>query len=112
MLTEIEGTDVLARAFAARGYSIARDVPFDEAGVTCTLDGWDAGARVGFEYLTRDAGDHEDLTADELGRLWARMERGELYVFLVDERDVESAAELESAAGQFLDEVKKRRGGA
>ena len=109
-LSETEGCDVLARVFSERGYAIARDVAFDERGVTCTLDGWDGAARVGFEYMTHAAGDHDDLTSDELGRLAARMERGELYVFIVDERDVAGAGELEGAASMFLDEVSKRRG--
>ena len=109
MLTEQEGCDVLARVFAARGFHVERDVFFDEAGVSFTVDGWDREARVGFEYMTREAGDHEDLTADEIGRLAARMERGELYVFLVDETDVADARELEEAAAKFIDEVEKRR---
>jgi hypothetical protein len=109
VLTEKEGSDVLARVFAARGFVLARDVLFDEAGVSFTIDGWDADARVGFEYLTNEAGDHEDLTADEMGRLAMRMERGELYVFLVDETDVADVKELEEAANRFLDEVARRR---
>ncbi len=109
MISEADGCDLLARVFTSRGYTVGRDIFFDEEGVTCTLDGWDAEARVGFEYLTRSAGDHEDLTSDELGRLAARIERGELYVFIVDERDVVDPAELEEAAKLFLDEVERRR---
>lgn len=109
MLTEQEGCDVLARVFAARGLHIERDVFFEENGVSFTVDGWDRHARVGFEYLTREQNDHDDLTADEMGRLAMRMERGELYVFVVDESDVSSAQELEDAAAKFLDEVEKRR---
>lgn len=111
MLGEDEGCDVLFEAFTRRGYAIARGVAFAEGGVTFEVDGWDAAARVGFEYLTRTSGDHDDLTPDELAELGARIDRGELYVFVIDEASVADADELRWAAERFLDEVARRRGG-
>lgn len=111
MLTEAEGCAVLAQVFAARGYAIARDVPFAEGGVRFSMDGWDAQARVGFEFLTREAGDHDELSAGMMTELAERMERGELYVFLLDEIEVVDADELAWAANAFLDEVARRGGG-
>lgn len=107
---EVLGCQLLERAFVSRGYRIVRDFRFDEDGITCSLDGWDPDARVGFEYLTRHGGDHEDLDKDELGRLSARIERGELYLFVIDEIHLEPGPELERAAGLFLDEVERRAG--
>ena len=112
MLSEQEGCDVLARVFVERGFAIARNVLFDEDGVSFHIDGWDAQQRVGFEYLTEEAGDHEDLSPDESGKLAVRMERGELFVLLVDEAWNDDAGTLATAAHAFLDEVARRRGRA
>lgn len=112
MLDEAGGCEVLARVFAQRGFSIQRNVTFAEQGVEFVADGWDPKARVGFEYLTHAAGDHLDLTDDEMAKLVARMEAGELFFFVIDETDIESADELAWAANRFLDEVARRRGEA
>ena len=85
MLTEREGCAVLAEVFAARGYSLTRDVRFDERGLRFDIDAWDAAARVGFEFRTHEAGDHIDLTDAELATLAARIEAGDLYVFVIDD---------------------------
>lgn len=111
MLTEVEGCELLTRVFTARGYQIARDVPIDLPGVAFVADGWDANKRVGFEYMTRAAGDHLDLEGPEIAALAAMMERGELAIFVIDEVVIADPAELEWAAGAFLDEVERRRGG-
>ena len=112
MLDEAAGCDVLARVFAARGFSIQRDVTFSEGDVEFVADGWDPDARVGFEYMTHEAGDRRDLTDDELARLGARMEAGELFFFVIDEMEIATADDLEWAANHFLDEVARRRGEA
>jgi hypothetical protein len=111
MVREAEGCEILHGVFAARGYRVERDVAFAEADVTFDADGWDPAARVGFEYLTSEAGDHKDLSPDEMAALAARMERGELFFLIVDERDVDGAETLRWAANKFLDEVERRRGG-
>jgi hypothetical protein len=109
-LGEEQGCAILEEAFRRRGFDCARNVPFDEAGVSCELDGWDAAHRVGFEYLVRSEGDHDDLTPQELDKLAARMERDELAVLVVDAQA--DAEVLRFAADRFLDEVLRRRGGA
>jgi hypothetical protein len=104
-LSEIEGCDLLARLFAARGYRLARNVIFREYGVTFHIDGWDAAARVGFEYLTSEDDDHEDLTLTGYKTLMAAQQRGDLSLFIIDEVEPMSAAELTASAHEFLDEV-------
>jgi hypothetical protein len=105
-LSESEGCRVLTEAFKSRGYHIVNNVPFAEEGVAFDVDGWDAAARVGFEYRTH--ADKVDLTDQEVGRLGARMERGELYLFIIDDQQVPDAASLASYAEQFLDEIATR----
>ena len=98
MLGELEGCDILHAVFRARGYRTRADVRFAEDGVEFDADGWDPDARVGFEYLSSEAGDHDDLSPDELTRLAARMDRGELFFFIIDESEVPDAETLRSAA--------------
>ena len=109
MIREAEGCAILARVFESRGYRIARDVGLEIGEVEFTADGWDAEAKVGFEYMTREAGDHIDLKPDEVTLLGQRMERGELFLLIIDESRIEIADDLEYAASSFLDEVDRRR---
>lgn len=104
-LSELEGCDLLARLFAARGYRLARNVVFREYGVTFHIDGWDAAARVGFEFLTSEDDDHDDLTLEGYKTLMAAQQRGELALFIIDEVETLSAAELTATTHEFLDEV-------
>jgi len=108
MLSEAEGRSVLKRLFEARGYQIREDFPFREENVAFNADGWDPDARVGYEYMTHEERDHEDLSPDELLRIGEWIEAGRLYLFVVDETDIDDAAELEAAASSFLDEVARR----
>jgi len=112
MLGEAEGCEILHAVFRARGYQTRPDVAFAEDGVEFDADGWDPAARVGFEYMSSEAGDRDDLSPDELLRLAARMDRGELFFFIIDEAEIPDAATLRWAAERFLDEVARRRGGA
>ena len=104
-LSEDEGCDLLARVFRARGYAIRRNVRFREYDVEFQADGWDAKARVGFEFLSSEAHDHDDLTLGEFKRLMAAQQRGELALFIVDESEQLTAPDLAAAAEEFLDEV-------
>jgi hypothetical protein len=108
-INEQEGCDILERVFRARGYDVARNVLFAEGSVEFHADGWDAKKRVGFEYLTSEAADHDDLTSDEYAALSAQMLAGALHFFIVDEVEVEDEAELVQAATKFLDEVERKR---
>ncbi len=104
-LSETEGCDLLARLFRARGYAIARNMLFREYGVEFHVDGWDAKARVGFEFLSSEDDDHDDLTLSEYQTLAAAEQRGELALFVIDEVEPLSAADLALQANEFLDEV-------
>lgn len=104
-LSEMQGCDLLARLFKARGYSIARNQQFREYGVEFHIDGWDPKARVGFEFLTSEDEDHVDLTLEEYKTLSAAQRRGELALFIIDEVEPLSAEDLALEAHEFLDEV-------
>ena len=84
-LSETEGCDLLARLFRARGYAIERNLLFREYGVEFHVDGWDAKQRVGFEFLSSEDDDHDDLTLSEYQTLATAQQRGELALFIIDE---------------------------
>ena len=104
-LSEFDGCDLLARLFRARGYTIKRNQIFREYGVEFHVDGWDAKARVGFEFLTSEDDDHDDLTLEEYKTLCDAQRRGELALFIIDEVEPLSEKELAAEAHDFLDEV-------
>lgn len=105
LLSETRACDLLARLFRHRGYKIVRNIPFQEFGVSFHIDGWDARARVGFEFLTSEDDDHDDLTLREYQTLMAAQQRGELSLFILDEVEPLSATDLTDMANDFLDEV-------
>lgn len=104
-ISELEGCDLLARLFRARGYTLVRNHPFREYGVEFHVDGWDPQARVGFEFLTSEDDDHVDLTIEEYQTLAAAQRRGELALLVIDEVEPLSLAELAAEAHEFLDAV-------
>jgi len=108
-LGEFEGCTLLARLFRRRGYAIERNVMFREYGVEFHIDGWDHKARVGFEFLTSEDDDHDDLTLEEYNTLSDAQQRGELSLFIIDEVEPLSAADLLAEANDFLDEVEAGR---
>lgn len=108
-LSETKACDLLARLFRGRGYSPARNIPFREYGVAFHIDGWDAKARVGFEFLTSEDEDHDDLTLAEYKMLMDAQQRGELALFIVDEVEPLSVADLSASVEEFLDEVAEAR---
>ena len=103
-LSETGGCDLLARLFTKRGYALKRNVQFREYGVEFHIDGWDPKARVGFEFLTSEDDDHDDLTLEEYKTLTAAQRRGELALFIIDEVEPVSAESLAAEAHEFLDE--------
>jgi hypothetical protein len=106
ILTEIAGCELLARLFKSRGYAVKRNLTFREYGVSFHIDGWDAKRRVGFEFLTSEDDDHDDLTLAEYQTLMVAQQRGELALFIIDEVEPLSAEELRATANSFLDEVE------
>jgi hypothetical protein len=107
LLSETQACDLLARLFRDRGYKVMRNIPFHEHGVSFHIDGWDAKARVGFEFLTSEDEDHDDLTLREYQTLMAAQQRGELALFVLDEVEPLSAPDLTDLANDFLDEVEE-----
>jgi hypothetical protein len=108
-ISEFDGCTMLARLFRSRGYAIQRNVWFREYGVEFHIDGWDPKARVGFEFLTSEDDDHDDLSLEEYNSLTAAQMRGELALFIIDEVEPLSAADLLAEANDFLDEVEANR---
>jgi hypothetical protein len=107
-MTEAEGRAVLRTLFEARGFEIAEDVVIEEEGLRVTLDGWDRRRRVGYEYMTVEAGDLLEFSGSAIHVLEERMRAGDLYVFLADQVHEIDRVSLEHAAGEFLDEVARR----
>jgi hypothetical protein len=112
LVNEAEGTALLATRFTEAGYAIVQNFHFHEGDIAVDLDGWDAVARVGYEYITSEAGDYLQFDPATLERFEARMEKGELAVLLVDEHDVVTAEALDAAARGFLAFLAERRGAA
>ena len=108
-LSEFEGCTHLTRLFRRRGYVIERNVMFREYGVEFHIDGWDKKARVGFEFLTSEDDDHDDLDLEEYKALSDAQQRGELAIFIIDEVEPVSTAALIEEANEFLDEVELNR---
>ena len=107
-MTEAEGRAVLRTLFSARGFEIEEDVVVEEDSFRVTLDGWDRRRRVGYEYMTVEAGDLAEFSNDAIRGLEDRMRRGDLYVFLADQVHELDRASLERAARECLDEVARR----
>jgi len=107
-VNEREGSALLRNIFEGAGCTIAEGVKkrFDAGEVT--LDGWDEARRIGFEFITTEAGDRAEFTVPVLEEIERRMRAGEFFLFLIDEETTTEAAILERAARRFLDTLKKR----
>jgi hypothetical protein len=104
-MTEREACALLKSRFEAAGYKIAENQPFDEDGVTFEIDGFDASARVGYEYITEEAGDSWDVDGRVVEALAKRRKAGDLRILVIDEAAAPEAAALERAALAFLSEI-------
>jgi hypothetical protein len=107
-MDERAGRDVLRRCFGEAGLVIREDVPFETAHGRVHLDGYDEERRIGYEYITTEAGDRAELTPEVVADLEARMIRGEIFVLLVDEADVTGPEDLVFATTHFLGALRKR----
>jgi len=92
----------LKRRFEAAGFQIKENQTFDEDGVWFEIDGFDAARRVGYEYVTKEAGDGWDVDGNVIAALSERRKRGELHVLVVDEADAPDAETLDHAIDEFL----------
>lgn len=106
-MDERTGGAVLERCFSAAGFHIERGFKLVGAGFEVVLDGYDPARRVGYEYLTTEAGDRAELTPPVVAALEAAIERGDFHLLLVDELDVEGEAELELAARRFIERLPR-----
>jgi hypothetical protein len=101
-MTERDACALLKARFEAAGYQIAENQPFDEDGIHFEIDGFDAGARVGYEYMTDEAGDTWDVDDAVVAALATRLREGTLSVLVIGENDAPDAASLARAADAFL----------
>jgi hypothetical protein len=111
-MEEQKACALLKSRFEAAGFRIAENVFFEEGGVKLDLDGFDAGARVGYEYVTEEAGDGWDVDDAVKKTLAERMRKGEVHILIVDEGDAPDAASLTKLADAFLAKVKPAAAGA
>ena len=102
----------LKRRFEAAGFRIKENQTFDEHGVWFEMDGFDAERRVGYEYVTAEAGDGWDVDGEVIAALAERRRRGEIHVLIIDEEDAPDAASLDEAIDSFLAGLPQRAPGA
>lgn len=104
-MTEASACALLKARFEKAGYKIAENVAFDEDGVAFEVDGFDAAKRVGYEYITDEAGDTWDVDNDVIAKLAERRDAGELFILVVGESEAPDAAALGRAADLFLGQL-------
>ena len=97
---------LLKQRFEAAGYNIVENRPFEENGISFEIDGYDAEARVGYEYISAEAGDSWDVDGSVVAAMDERHKKGEIHILFVDEAD---AAEIEERADKFLASLKKTK---
>lgn len=107
-MTETEGCEILRRVFTQAGLAIQEAYALHGEGVPVHLDGFDPARRVGYEYITTEGGDRAEVTHEVVVALDEKMEKGELFVFLIDEADVKNVAALQKAADRFLGALRAR----
>lgn len=106
-MNEREGSAKLRQVFEEAGCSIVEGFRLPLAAGEVSLDGWDASRRIGYEFVTTEAGDRAEFTPAVVAELEAKMRAGDMFVFLVDEENIPSDAVLERAARRFLDQLRK-----
>ncbi len=109
-MTERDACALLKARFEKAGFKIAENIPFEEGGVRFEIDGFDAAKRVGYEYLTEEAGDSWDVDGAVISALHARREAGELFILVVDEADAPNAESLGAVAEMFLTQLESELG--
>jgi hypothetical protein len=107
-MEERQACALLKAKFEAAGFHITEHVSFDEDGVQFEIDGFDVGARVGYEYVTAEAGDGWDVDDSVKAALAARRGSGELYILVVEEAAAPDAAALTKVTEEFLAELENK----
>jgi hypothetical protein len=104
-MTEQSACALLKARFEKAGYEISENVAFDEDGVAFEVDGFDAAKRVGYEYITDEAGDTWDVDNEVIAKLAQRRDAGELFILVVGESEAPDPAALGRAADLFLGQL-------
>ena len=99
---------LLKQRFQAAGFTIEDNRTFDEDGIRFEIDGFDPDRRVGYEYLTEEAGDSWDVDEAVIAALEERRKRGDLHILIIDETHAPDPASLATAADTFLAELRTR----
>jgi hypothetical protein len=99
---------LMKQRFEAAGFTIEENQAFEEVGIHFEIDGFDARHRVGYEYVTSEAGDSWDVDDSVIAALADRRQRGELHVLVVVEAEAPDAAALGSAVDRFLAELREQ----
>jgi len=106
-MEERKACALLKARFEAAGFHIAENVMFEEDGMRFEMDGFDADARVGYEYVTDEAGDSWDVDDAVQAALAERRAKGDLFVLVVNETEAPDADSLGKRADAFLAELPK-----
>ena len=99
---------MLRARFEAAGLTIVEDHRLEVDGHVIDADGFDAGRGIGYEYLTREAGDLAELHPAAVAALEKHAAAGDVILFLVDEMDVAGPDELGALADGFLATLRAR----
>jgi hypothetical protein len=102
MIDEEHGRRVLRRAFSEAGFQIEEDFPLQIAGTVILLDGYDPAQRVGYEYVTTEAGDRRNIDQRVLAELDRMNEQRLLHILLLDEQFIGTEEELADAVNGYL----------
>jgi hypothetical protein len=105
-MEERKACDHLKRRFESAGFKIAENVDLDEDGVRFEVDGFDATHRVGYEYVTAEAGDGWDVDAGVIAKLAARHEQGDLHILVIDEAAAPDPGALDREVDRFLAQLR------
>jgi len=108
-MEERKACEHLKRRFEQAGFRIAANVELDDDGVRFEVDGFDAERKVGYEYVTAEAGDGWDVDADVIATLAERHQAGALHILVLDETAAPDAAAIDRAVDKFLAEVKSAK---
>jgi hypothetical protein len=104
-LSESSAISLLTQLFEAAGFKIKHDTPISINGAQFNVDGWDKKAKVGFEYLSTEKKDHEDITLEEYEVIMDAQTKGQLRLLVVDEAELTDAQQLTALASKFLHET-------
>jgi hypothetical protein len=96
---------VLKARFEAAGFRIVENRMFDEDGIRFEMDGFDPDRRVGYEYVTEEAGDSWDVDDSVKTALAERKDKGELFILVVEESEAPDEKALCEKADAFLAEL-------